>query len=95
MCLKKKGEIKSYVTTVTQNGKVYAEQFCRSITFINTGGSVVTLYDAPNDLTLGINSSFTLGGYDDSFRNEEITVSFAGGVGVLKVIRDKQLTKPE
>jgi len=90
----KKGQVKSYVQTMTSNGLLIVKDKTRSITFVNQGATNVSLYDDVNGILLVPNSSFVLGGYDDSYRNEDIEITFAGGAGVLKIIQDKQLNEP-
>jgi len=86
-----RGGIESQPTVYTKSDRIRANvKNCRSITFINAGAITAFLYGPKVNLPILPGGSFTLGGYWDRNRSEDIELIFGAGVAKLIVIRDME-----
>ena len=96
----RKGAIRSYGLSYTKDTIIEIRGRARSFTLINVGSTDAFLYGPTVNLPLLAATpikepgTITIGGYDDSFRNDMIDLIFTGGTGRVIVIVDDQLKEP-
>ena len=93
--LKKYGSIRAQISGYTSDSNITIGGRTRSFTFINQGTTNIDVDLNGNSFILSAGDSITFGGYDDSTRSEDISISFIGaGTNKLVLIRDMILALP-
>lgn len=89
-----KGTVRSFGSTLSKDSIVRLDKSTRSFSLSNQGLSNVIAGEGNNAVLIKPNGTEIFGGYDDSFRADQIPIRFEGlGTNLLKIIIDRQVTE--
>lgn len=89
-----KGEVRAFGSTLQKDNLIRLDKFTRSFSLSNQGTTDVRAGEGLNSVIIKPDGTEIFGGYDDSFRTDEIPIKFEGvGTNLLKIISDRQVTQ--